>query len=98
TVVGGLGGADATNSATGLHWQNGKPLIRLGRMTSAALRDMTLAERERERAEEARLLYVAFTRAKDHLVVSMHHKNSNCAAGRGVPAGALPRPGRGGTA
>jgi len=86
TVVGGLGGADATNSATGLHWQSGKPLIRLGRMTSAGLRDMTAIERERDRAEEARLLYVAFTRAKDHLVVSMHHKNSNCAAGRLVDA------------
>jgi ATP-dependent exoDNAse (exonuclease V) beta subunit len=51
-------------------------------MTSAGLRDMTVVERERDRAEEARLLYVAFTRAKDHLVVSMHHKNGNCAAGR----------------
>jgi ATP-dependent helicase/nuclease subunit A len=86
TVVGGLGGADATNSATGLHWQDGKPLIRLGRMTSAGLGDMSAVERERDRAEEARLLYVAFTRAKDHLVVSMHHKYGNCAAGRLVDA------------
>ena len=86
TVVGGLGGADSTNSATGLHWQNGRPLIRLGRMTSAGLRDMTAVERDRDRAEEARLLYVAFTRAKDHLVVSMHHKYGNCAAGRLVNA------------
>ena len=86
TIVAGLGGADATNSATGLHWQGGRPLVRLGRMTSAGLRDMTAVERERDRAEEARLLYVAFTRAKDHLVVSMHHKNGNCAAGRLVAA------------
>lgn len=86
TVVAGLGGADASNSATGLHWDNSRPLIRLGRMTSAALGDMTAVERLRERAEEARLLYVAFTRAKDHLVVSMHHKNANCPAGRLVTA------------
>ncbi|MBK5330883.1 MAG: UvrD-helicase domain-containing protein [Ilumatobacteraceae bacterium] len=86
TIVAGLGGADATNSATGLHWQNGRPLVRLGKMTSAGLRDMTAVERQRDRAEEARLLYVAFTRAKDHLVVSMHHKYGNCAAGRLVDA------------
>ncbi len=82
TVIAGLGGADASNSATGLHWQHGRPLIRLGRLTSAGLADMTAVERQRSRAEEARLLYVAFTRAKDHLVVSMHHKAGNCAAGR----------------
>jgi ATP-dependent helicase/nuclease subunit A len=86
TVVAGLGGADASNATTGLRWQDGKPLIRLGRMTSARLGDMNAVERQRARAEEARLLYVAFTRAKDHLVVSMHHKGANCAAGRLVDA------------
>ena len=44
TIVAGLGGADATDSSTGLHWQNGKPLIRLGRMTSAGLGDMAAIE------------------------------------------------------
>jgi ATP-dependent helicase/nuclease subunit A len=82
TIVAGLGGADAPNALTGLHWQNGRPLVRLGKMTSAALGDMTTVERQRDRAEEARLLYVAFTRAKDHLVVSMHHKTAGCPAGR----------------
>ena len=86
TIVAGLGGADASNSATGLHWQSGKPLVRLGKMTSSGLGDMAATERLRSRAEEARLLYVAFTRAKDHLVVSMHHKAGNCAAGRLVDA------------
>jgi ATP-dependent exoDNAse (exonuclease V) beta subunit len=86
TVVAGLGAADASNSATGLHWHDGKPLIRLGKLTSAGLADMAAAERRRERAEESRLLYVAFTRAKDHLVVSMHHKTPGCAAGRLVEA------------
>jgi ATP-dependent exoDNAse (exonuclease V) beta subunit len=86
TIVAGLGGADASNSVTGLHWQGGKPLVRLGKMTSSGLGDMAASERVRSRAEEARLLYVAFTRAKDHLVVSMHHKAGNCAAGRLVDA------------
>ena len=86
TIVAGLGAADASNSATGLHWHDGKPLVRLGKLTNAGLADTTTLERRRERAEEARLLYVAFTRAKDHLVVSMHHKSGSCVAGRLVEA------------
>ncbi len=82
TVVAGLGGADASNNAPGVRWQNGKPLVRLGKMTSLGMGDLTALERQRARAEEARLLYVAFTRAQDHLVVSMHHKGSSSAAGR----------------
>ena len=82
TVVAGLGGADAGNATTGVRWHDGKALTRLGRMTSAGLADIEAIERQRSRSEEARLLYVAFTRAKDHLVVSMHHKSGNCAAGR----------------
>jgi ATP-dependent helicase/nuclease subunit A len=86
TVVAGLGAADAQNASTGVRWRDGKPLVRLGRMTSAALGDVTIDDRMRSRAEEARLLYVAFTRAKDHLVVSMHHKDRGCMAGRLVDA------------
>jgi ATP-dependent exoDNAse (exonuclease V) beta subunit len=86
TIVAGLGGADGSNAATGLHWQNGRPLVRLGKLTSAGLADMTAVELRRARAEEARLLYVAFTRAMDHLVVSLHHKAGNCVAGRLVDA------------
>jgi ATP-dependent helicase/nuclease subunit A len=81
-VVAGLGGADAGSNATGVRWHDGKALTRLGKMTSAGLGEITAIEKQRSRAEEARLLYVAFTRAKDHLVVSMHHKGSSCAAGR----------------
>ncbi|MGZ4769332.1 MAG: UvrD-helicase domain-containing protein [Ilumatobacteraceae bacterium] len=82
TIVAGLGGADSSNSATGLHWRDGKPLVRLGKLTSMGLGDTAALERRRERAEEVRLLSVAFTRAKDHLVVSMHHKTGGCVAGR----------------
>ena len=82
TVVAGLGGADAGNATTGVRWCDGNALTRLGRMTSTGLADIAAIERQRSRSEEARLLYVACTRAKDHLVVSMHHKTGNCAAGR----------------
>ena len=86
TIVAGLGGAGTSNSGNGVYWQDGKPLVRLGKLNSAGLGDMTALQRDREIAEEARLLYVAFTRAKDHLVVSMHHKTGGCAAGRLVAA------------
>jgi ATP-dependent helicase/nuclease subunit A len=82
TVVAGLGGADASNNGPGVRWQDGTPLVRLGKMTSAGLGDVTAMERQKAKAEEARMMYVAFTRAKDHLVVSMHHKGPSCAAGR----------------
>jgi ATP-dependent helicase/nuclease subunit A len=82
TVIAGLGGADASNNAPGVRWQNGKPLVRIGKMTSFGMGDLNALERQKSRAEEARLLYVAFTRAKDHLVVSMHHKGASCVAGR----------------
>lgn len=86
TVIAGLGGADAPNAATGVRWQGMTPLVRLGKMTNAALSDLAALERRAGRAEEARLLYVAFTRAKDHLVVSMHHKDRGCPAGRLIEA------------
>ncbi|HEY0520639.1 MAG TPA: UvrD-helicase domain-containing protein [Ilumatobacteraceae bacterium] len=90
TVVAGLGGADAPNASTGLRWHEGAPSVRLGKMTSARLNDIAAVERQRARTEEARLLYVAFTRAKDHLVVSMHHKAAGCAAGRLLAAVSSP--------
>jgi len=37
--------------------------------------EASAAEREREDAERLRLLYVAMTRARDHLVVSLHRKD-----------------------
>jgi ATP-dependent helicase/nuclease subunit A len=44
-------------------------------------------ERAREEAERRRLLYVAMTRARDHLVVSLHHKqgSNECHAAALVP-------------
>jgi ATP-dependent exoDNAse (exonuclease V) beta subunit len=86
TVIAGLGGADAPNAVTGVRWKGTTPLVRLGKMTNAALDELAALERQAGKAEEARLLYVAFTRAKDHLVVSMHHKGGGCPAGRLVEA------------
>lgn len=48
------------------------------------------AEREHEAAERDRLLYVAATRARDHLLVSLYHKKDgkDCFARRLISAGA----------
>ncbi|HLB23113.1 MAG TPA: UvrD-helicase domain-containing protein [Dehalococcoidia bacterium] len=45
-------------------------------------------EREHVQAEFARVLYVAATRARDHLVVSLHHQRSTSAARLLIDAGA----------
>ena len=86
TIVAGLGGADASNNATGRAVAERQAADPSRQDDQFGMGDLTASERQKARAEEARLLYVAFTRAKDHLVVSMHHKGPNCAAGRLVAA------------
>ena len=51
--------------------------------------DLAKVEERHARAEEARLLYVAATRARDHLLVSLHHsdKVKGCPALRLIDAG-----------
>jgi ATP-dependent helicase/nuclease subunit A len=44
------------------------------RFATAGFEPLRAAERDAQIAEEARLLYVAATRARDHLVVSVHHR------------------------
>jgi ATP-dependent helicase/nuclease subunit A len=63
TIVAGLGGADAPNAVTGLHWQHGKPLVRLSKLISEGLTDAAALERDRGGADVAGLLFVALTRA-----------------------------------
>jgi len=64
---------------------DGQPELRVGRAGRRAETPgydaaITL-ERRHDDAERLRLLYVAMTRARDHLVVSMHHKDpSKCHA------------------
>jgi ATP-dependent exoDNAse (exonuclease V) beta subunit len=60
---------------------DGQPELRVGRAARRAETpgyDAAITmERRHDEAERLRLLYVAMTRARDHLVVSMHHKQSS---------------------
>lgn len=71
TIVAGLGGGDnnLVDTFTSSLPTAGAPQFRFGQLRSAGFPDRDRAE---EWAEEARLLYVAMTRAQDHLVVSGH--------------------------
>ncbi|HXF52038.1 MAG TPA: 3'-5' exonuclease, partial [Dehalococcoidia bacterium] len=69
-----------------LHLKVGKSSAPGFELGDPALRD---AEREHEEAERDRLLYVAATRARDHLLVSLYHRrNSDSFARRLIAAGA----------
>ncbi|MDZ4277850.1 MAG: UvrD-helicase domain-containing protein, partial [Dehalococcoidia bacterium] len=65
--------------------EDGRPEARLGSGDSGSTFETSgyeeLAGREKEmnRREQIRLLYVAATRARDHLVVSLHHKGDESA-------------------
>ncbi|HEV2310306.1 MAG TPA: 3'-5' exonuclease, partial [Acidimicrobiia bacterium] len=64
-------------------WGGGGPELRVGVKATDRLvvtdgyEASQEVEREREDAERLRLLYVAMTRARDHLVVSLHHKDKS---------------------
>ena len=87
-------------------WGDGGPEVRVAAAVRTAGYDERAAlEKEADEAEDLRLLYVAATRASDHLVVSLHHKaGSRCAAalleplcdGSAVPCGRLGPAGDGG--
>ena len=77
-VLAGLN-ADADPRSPLVVWGPGRPEIRIGNKADGYFEtDGYLVVRESDRrfedAEQRRLLYVAATRAQDHLVVSLHHK------------------------
>lgn len=85
-ILAGLNTLPANQPAPVL-WGPHGPELRVGVGTSGTLvttpgYDAERADEQRhEHAERLRLLYVAMTRARDHLVVSLHHKtSSHCAA------------------
>ncbi len=61
-------------------WGPDGPEIRVGAVTAGTMVQTAgyevarAEEKQHEEAERLRLLYVAMTRARDHLVVSLHHK------------------------
>jgi hypothetical protein len=81
----------------GLDRDSGRVAVMVGaRSRNAEFRlgpveEVVSQERLHADAERARLLYVAATRARDHLVVSLFHKagTSECAAAKLIAAGAL---------
>jgi ATP-dependent helicase/nuclease subunit A len=91
----GLGAAPRNQPGIlGLDRGNGRIAVQAGRVSvrfALGPVDEVLAnEREHEAAERDRLLYVGATRARDHLVVSLFHKQGSrdTAAGRLEDAGA----------
>jgi ATP-dependent helicase/nuclease subunit A len=61
-------------------WTADGPEVRVGAVTRRTLvqtpgyADARVEDRRHEEAERLRLLYVAMTRARDHLVISLHHR------------------------
>ncbi len=76
-VLAGLG-VRSRIQAPPLLWGESRIEIGLGkdqqRFETAGFQPARQAEHDAQNAEEARLLYVAATRARDHLVVSVHHR------------------------
>jgi len=77
-VLAGLN-ADPNNQSPLVAWGPDRPEIRFGNredgyFETAGYLDVREADQRFEDAEQRRLLYVAATRAQDHLVVSLHHK------------------------
>ncbi len=82
----GLNAVPAT-SAPALLWVDGKPELKMGLMANgfrtAGYAEALAEERRQEELERCRLLYVAATRARDLLVVGLHHRQrTNCLARR----------------
>jgi len=101
-VLAGLGVADRAQVPPVLWSEDGRPEFRIGPRTrdTGAFRYLTPGyqaradhERAAAAAERTRLLYVGATRARDHLVVSLHHRitdTSSHASRLREPIDALP--------
>ena len=88
-VVAGLGRRDMGVESRGLRFTHDGIEIKLGRLATAGYGASSADDaKEIDQAEEARMLYVALTRARDHVVVSMHSstRSSPNAAERFAPA------------
>jgi ATP-dependent helicase/nuclease subunit A len=60
------------------------PEVHVGRFRTSGYEQAGLREQHLDRLEQHRLLYVGMTRARDHLVVCLHHKQRN-----GIPDASL---------
>ena len=87
-VLAGLNVTSGARSGPAVHWEaDGRPEVRLGSQNAyfqtAGFEQLAALEGRMDEAEKVRLLYVAATRARDHLVLSLHHKAGDaCFAAR----------------
>ena len=84
-VLSGLNVTDRSRrSGVDVLWRGSSPEVRLSKQTATpGYAQLATVEDTMEQYEQLRLLYVAATRARDHLVVSLHHKrNTSCHAAR----------------
>jgi len=86
-ILAGLGRESRRPSGPQVLWGAAGPEAKIpGGLVTAGYADLAAREERMDRAQELRLLYVAATRARDHLVVSLHHKEgSDCHASRLLP-------------
>ena len=75
TVVSGINVDDALRVDT--LWRDGSLEVKVKQLQTPGWDAARDAERTLHEAEAVRLLYVAMTRAEDHLVVSLHHKDKS---------------------
>ncbi|HUQ40640.1 MAG TPA: UvrD-helicase domain-containing protein, partial [Acidimicrobiales bacterium] len=78
-VLSGLNRAKYVDRGVVVLWDDGgRPEVRMGAKFSTAGFDAVKGwEKGMSAAEQQRLLYVATTRARDHMVVSVHHKEGD---------------------
>jgi ATP-dependent exoDNAse (exonuclease V) beta subunit len=76
TVVAGLerDQADGPPPPAVVWTEHGIPEIHVGRFRSAGFEQAGLRDQRLDVLEQHRLLYVAMTRARDHLILCLHHK------------------------
>jgi len=84
-VLSGLNVADRSRrTGVDVLWRESSPEVRLSKHAATpGYTQLATVEDTMESYEQLRLLYVAATRARDHLVVSLHHKRgTSCHAAR----------------
>ena len=86
-ILAGIGSPPQPAAAPTVSLAAGEVVAHIGakgrnlRLTLGDVAAVEAREKANQAAEAARLLYVATTRARDHLVVSLHHKTSASASG-----------------
>jgi ATP-dependent helicase/nuclease subunit A len=85
TILAGLNVADRAQSGPVLWDLDGRPVLTGTGLRQAGFDALVEPEKQADQAEAVRLLYVAATRARDHLVVSLYRK----AGGGASPASRL---------